>query len=464
MIQKNIPEVTPELVFNLIKDYQSRSEWLAYLQNYYKSHHKILSDRDRSANSKEDNRLVANYPGYIVDVNTGYFMGKPVAYSAAVDKTSPGFFNKIATAISPKSNENFLHELIGINDYNNEQDKNIINAKTSAIKGTTYELVYIDEQSNVRFSPIDPVTSFMVYSTKVEPEPVLFVCYWTIKEGEKYKLHALAYDKNYKYEYSGASASGGMLSGKFTEDRRDGHPFGMVPAVEYPNNDERQGDFEKVITLIDAYDKAMSDTSNDLEYFADAYLKIINMSGTNDEDIQKMRESRIVLVDADGDADWMVKQTTDAGPENHKNRLKQDIFTFVMTPDMADENFGGNVTGIGMQYRLWALEQSIAQKERKFKRGLQRRIELIANYMKAHNKKYDWRSIEIMFTRNVPPVLGELVDAVTKLRGFISDVTLMGWLPQVDDPAEERERVDQQREGTIDLSQYMTEDDEEAEV
>ncbi len=463
MIQSKITEVTPAKIQELVKEYQGRSRWLQYLQDYYEAHHSILKRDSKSLNTKENNKLVSNYPGYIVDVNTGYFMGKPVTYSASADKEKPGVLSKIVQAISPDKTKEFLHELTGIFTYNDEQDKNIINTKRAAIKGTTYELVYIDDESMIRFSPTDPVNSFMVYSTKVEPEPALFVYFWTSKEDTTKKdiLHVLAYDDKFEYKFEGGETSLKQID-------KNPHPFGIVPAIEYPNNDERQGDFEKVITLIDAYDKATSDAANDLEYFSDAFLKLKNMSGTTEEDLQRMIETRTVLVDADGDADWMVKQTSDVVPESHKTRLKQDIFSFAMTPDMADENFGGNVTGIGMAYRLWALEQSIAQKERKFKRGLQRRIELIVNYMKVHKKTYEWRDIEIAFTRNVPPVLGELVEAVTKLRGFVSDTTLLGWLPAIDDPEEEQQRIKEQREAemeySVDLSEYEDDDDDDEEV
>ena len=42
------------------------------------------------------------------------------------------------------------------------------------------------------------------------------------------------------------------------------HYFKEVPVNFYQNNDELMGDFERAIDLIDAYDKAVSDTSNNL--------------------------------------------------------------------------------------------------------------------------------------------------------------------------------------------------------
>ena len=48
-----------------------------------------------------------------------------------------------------------------------------------------------------------------------------------------------------------------------------------MPATEYSENKEQIGIFESVLPMIDAYNKAISEKSNDVDYFADAYLKII---------------------------------------------------------------------------------------------------------------------------------------------------------------------------------------------
>jgi len=63
------------------------------------------------------------------------------------------------------------------------------------------------------------------------------------------------------------------------------HYFGAVPIAVFKNNEEEVGDFEKVISLIDAYDKMESDSLNDFEYFTDAYLALYGFTA-DPEDIQ----------------------------------------------------------------------------------------------------------------------------------------------------------------------------------
>jgi len=173
-----------------------------------------------------------------------------------------------------------------------------------------------------------------------------------------------------------------------------------------------------------------------------------------------MKKKRAVMVEADGDVGWVVKTENDTANENYKNRLQKDIHRFSNTPNLTDEAFAGNLSGVALQFKLWGLEQNASQKERKFKRALQRRLELIMNVLGIKGKDFDWRDINIVFTRNMPMNVPDIVDMVVKLKGIISDKTLFSLLPFVEDPDEEIEMMDQ----SIDLDEIdLSEDDEEEE-
>ena len=60
-----------------------------------------------------------------------------------------------------------------------------------------------------------------------------------------------------------------------------------------------------------------------------------------------MKKNRVMLLPQDGDASWLIKQTNDAAAENIKTRLDKDIHRFSGVPDMSDENFAGNASGVG---------------------------------------------------------------------------------------------------------------------
>jgi SPP1 family phage portal protein len=148
------------------------------------------------------------------------------------------------------------------------------------------------------------------------------------------------------------------------------HYFGMVPIAIYKNNEEETGDFENVISLIDAYDKLESDSLNDFEYFVDAYLALYGFTA-EEEDIRDMKERRVLLMDEGTSAEWLTKDTSDSHIENIKNRIDADIHKFAKCPNMADQEFASNASGVAIKYKLLGTENKISIKERKFKRGLQ---------------------------------------------------------------------------------------------
>ena len=157
-------------------------------------------------------------------------------------------------------------------------------------------------------------------------------------------------------------------------------------------------------------------------------------------------------MDGDGDASWLTKTMQDTATENYKTRLQTDIHRFSMTPNLTDENFAGNLSGVALEFKLWGLEQLAVYKERKFKRALQRRIELLCNFLKLKtDKEDDWRTININFTRNIPMNIPDVVDMVVKLNGILSQQTLLARLPFIDDPAKELEQIEAESEGMVNL-------------
>jgi SPP1 family phage portal protein len=244
---------------------------------------------------------------------------------------------------------------------------------------------------------------------------------------------------------------------KGKEIERYFHYIGDVPVIEFPNNDDRIGDFERVMTLIDAYDKAQSNIANDFEYFSDAYLVLKNLSSTQPEDIENMKLSRTMLIDDAGDAKWLLKDVQDSAHENFKRRLAEDIHRFSQTPNLTDESFAGNASGVALRYKLLGLEWNASVKERKFKRALQRRIELICNVLNLKGANYDWREIDIQFHRNLPQNELEQVQIASMLKGIISDDTLLSIIPYIDDPSNEMEKIGAQ--GTFRLSDFEEPDE-----
>jgi SPP1 family phage portal protein len=157
-----------------------------------------------------------------------------------------------------------------------------------------------------------------------------------------------------------------------------------------------------------------------------------------------MKEARQIFLDADGSVEFLLKQINDTASENYKTRIIQDLHKLSLTPNITDEQFSNNVSGIAMKYKLYGLEQKSSIKERKMKKGLQRRIELICNFLNI-SKNYDYLSVTMQFTRNFIDNFADIADGVVKIAPFISKSTLLGLLPFVEDVEYELEKIEQEQ-------------------
>lgn len=426
-----------ELVLELVEEYKTKEvPRFEMLENYYNG--KTAITEKEVDEGKPNNKTVLSYPSYIVDIIQGYFLGVPVNYSVQ-DR------DKV-----------LLEQIQDIFNLNDEKDENSEIANIMGTKGIAYELIYSDEEANIRFNEIDPVGAFVVYDNKIIPEPRFGVRFYTIDEIDY--VEAYTKDEIYKWEVDGDKA---------TEIDYSEHYFGDVPLIPYYNNKRAKGDFEPVISLIDAIEVATSNSVNDLEYFSDAYMYLVNMMGTDEEDIRDIRKNKVILLEEAGEAGFLVKPSNNQDSENVKTRLNEQIHKFTKVPDMTDENFSQNSSGVAMEYKHFGLDQVVANKEMKFTTGLYKRLKLICNFLntKINSDKYDYREIKINFTRNKPINSKENVEIATMLKGIVSDQTAISSLSIVDDVTDEMERIEAEKEAYVDLDFQPIEEvdaDEEA--
>jgi SPP1 family phage portal protein len=151
-------------------------------------------------------------------------------------------------------------------------------------------------------------------------------------------------------------------------------------------------------------------------------------------------------MDEGTNAEWLIKNAPDTNVENMKIRLDKDIHKFSHCPDMNDENFAGNTSGVAIKYKLLGTENLVSIKERKFKKGLQQRLELISFAQGLMGADWDWRAIDIIFRRNIPADLNDIANIVNTLTGIVSNQTLLGQIPFVDDIEAEEDRLQAEQE------------------
>ena len=343
--------------------------WDAYMTDY-----PIFHEKEKPA-WKPDNRIAVNFAKYIVDTMNGFFLGNPIKIS--VD----------GEAEDIKKYVEFLDQ------YNDQDDNNAELSKLCSIFGNGYEMYYVDSIGNVGITYLSPMDGFMIYDDSVLQRERYFVRLYI--DDDQILHGSLSDDENVRWF---------TIKEKLVWDEDEKkHGFEGVPATEYVENRERIGIFEPVLTMINAYNKAISEKANDVDYFADAYLKVLG-AYLDKEDVKHIRDDRIINFDGEADklnVDFLQKPDGDTTQEHLIDRLEKLIFHISMVANISDENFGTS-SGIAMKYKLQAMHNLEKTKERKFTSGMNRRYRLIFSNPVSGMKNEDWVKLHYKFTPNIP--------------------------------------------------------------
>lgn len=400
----------------LINQHRATVNRYNQLMEMYLGNHLILKERLKVESWKPDNRLVANFAKYIVDTFNGYFMGIPV--------------------VTTHDNEEANNYINLVEAYNDIDDNNAELSKYCDIFGHGYEIIFADEEAQIGIKAIDPREGFIVYDDSIRAKALFGVRYRTTEEGA---IEGTYSDDNKIYYFTNVSGKMQIV------DEKD-HYFGRVPMVEYVENEERKGAFESVETLINAYNKAISEKANDVDYFADAYMKILGAE-LDENSLEQIKRNRIInMFGADTDkliVEFMEKPNADGTQENLINRLEKLIFSISMVANITDEKFGTS-SGIALKYKLQSMSNLANTKERKFVKGFSQRYRIIANYPKAKISPEEASTLHYSFTRNIPNNLSEEADTALKLKNVVSDETAIRTLSIVDNVKDELERIEEE--------------------
>lgn len=282
-------------------------------REYYKGHNLGLKELPLKPNNKPDNRIYSPYAKKLVDTFTGFATGRPVKITLQED---------VAADSLSKWNKS------------RKMDSVISNVwKESSIYGRAFFYVY-DDNSEIHVIDSDPRETFIIYDNTVAHKPLYAVRYGNRYQGNGYKITMYSPAQQWNIDTSQTAGMGNPVS----------NPFHFIPIVEVVENDERVGIIESVKSIIDALDKATSEKANDVDYFADAYLKVLGALLTEDE-LKNLRDNRVInlksAVNDDEpveslDVDFLSKPDADTTQENLINRLTDLLYQMSMVVNLND--------------------------------------------------------------------------------------------------------------------------------
>ena len=405
-------ETVPQMIAGAMGRHIQNRDDIQYLLNLFVGKVPIL-DRVKVIRPDVNNKIVINMPWAIVRQSNGYFLGSPIKYTSKNEK-----------------NQSAIDDLNKAFDAENKTSQDAQIGEWASICGSGYRLVFAEQSDDDMETPLqlavlDPLNTFVIYSTSAGNKPLLGVTYEARLDSNGHNIgyRFYAYSKTQQYVYDVKSETARANSYVLVEDGVKPHLLGDVPIVEYLNNQWRMGDFEVVVGLLHSVNKLYSDRVNAVEQFVQSILVFINCDlktaeenqaagGDKVSDLDRLKENLAISItsvtggggtSAPADIKYVSSQLDQADTQVLADSLIQYVESVTGILSRSDRAGGGQDTGEAVYQRDGGkdLETVARIKEQYFKTAERRSLKLISQLLKVQSGiKVDPMNTEILFVRN----------------------------------------------------------------
>ena len=154
---------------------------------------------------------------------------------------------------------------------------------------------------------------------------------------------------------------------------------------------------------------------------------------------EALKESRMLAnIPTDAKVEYLTKALQEGDVDILRQSIETDIHKISMVPNMSDQNFVGNSSGVAIRYKLLPFEQNIKNKERYMEKGLMERFKLYNNFLFTQSKMelVPVEEVDAVFKRNLPSNDFEISQMINNLADFVDKETLISQLSFIKDASE----------------------------
>lgn len=400
----------------------------------------------------EDLPYVVNNCKVIADTKASYLAGIPPTYSAPDDdQKAKAILDLFKLQVKPQLDQ----ELTSL----------------CSRYGMAFEVNYLEqtvqEGDTMTVTPksvaLSPLEGFVAYDETLDPDSVFGAIHYLEVDDNKTEHHYLdIYDAHDKVRFALSGENGG--SWRELPGTRQPHGFDRVPITEFRNNPDCLGDFEPILPLQLALNEVTSDRVKDKNKFADALLLLQGVAlGDSDEEVEenmgRLKDQKTLAIPRDATAAFLTKTFDEASVQILVDYLNGQMHKVSGIPDMTDENFAANASGVAIKYKLMALNNLAQSFIAQFNRGFLRRCKLYS-YALFGTEGARCEEIKVTFKFNLPN--DSAYDAQTMQiyvsNGTMSRRTMMENCPYITDVDEEQKRIDEEAEADDERDRMLMED------
>ena len=464
MIQlSDIKELNEE---NIYKLYDLVTPELDRKEKLYRRYTRKTNDIDIFGAEGKKKSVAVPFEKYIVDIASGYLGGKEPTYEVqdTADDKKKNIIQKVLNKIAkqPDYKESMQILLNYITEYNDDGTENYTLVKDIMSTGSCYEILYENEDNEIVYSRVNPLQTQAIWDYSVPRNLIGIVQIYEEKDinGTIKNVIVLTDSVGTRVFKGGQGGSNNYTEVK--EEEVNNHNWKDVPftCVELPDGICL---FEPVIQLIDAYEELIKNTKDTFKYNNNAKLKVTGYRPENPL-LVKNEEGKLVknkdreledktLLDMevfytpdDGDIAWIEKSIEDGAIQNTLKTYIDLIMMNTGVPQTTDLGFTKADNASAIDRKFFSLEQTTAQSMQLLKMAYKRRWELVFDRLNIKGTQYDFRDITITLNKNLPANENEVVDMYMKLRGLISDETIIDRLPLNFDSKSEEGKMEEQDE------------------
>lgn len=406
---------------------QNRAEML-YLFEYVKGRQPIL-DREKQIRPEINEKIVDNMASEILEFKLGYEFGSPISYVQRARKDIKSrnalfsFFKKLFTSDESKKED---LRVSAINEMMVEEckaAKDLMLAKDVKTCGVGYRLI-LPKKIKTGVSVFDllvlnPMNTFVVYSNDAYREPILGVSYFPHRDGS---VTFGCYTKTSYFKIE-------MGITKGFEDWFEEKPntVGMVPIIEYINDYDRMGCFERVIPLMDALNTIDSDRVNDIAQHVQNILWGDNVA-LDTEQYKKLRDDGMILTKSEQGRTATLKYLESVLNQSENQTLvdyvERKIEKIAHIPNRSELSGGSTGSATNMSTGWMDAETDAKSKEQIWMESERRETAIILKIIKDSNEvdadiaELNISDIEIKFSRSRTYDLATKCNSLSALIGI----------------------------------------------
>ena len=393
----DVKEITKENISKVLADafevHLLNATEIKYLQDYERGDQPILK-RVKEVRPEINNKIVENHAAEITAFKVGYVFGSPITFvqRANVDTSDDNGKtddNRLAT----------LNEMM-FEEGKAAQDQAL--GKDISICGVGYRIVLprkVKEGiSAFNILRLNPNNAFVVKFNDIYKKIALGVSYVKLSD-DSYRVGAYT-DTSY-FELEGKD----LASLKVV--RVEANMVGIQPIIEYTNDDERMGCFERVISLLDALNEATSDRLNGLAQFVQSILWMNNCEVDN-EQMSQLKDKLGLLTKSEpgnpASVQYLTATLDQAQTQTLIDYLYEQILQIAGVPGR-EQSTGGNTGQAIMLSNGWQIaethartvEQNFTKSEREMLKVVLKILSLTETGEVANLKLSD---VDVKFSRN----------------------------------------------------------------